>query len=681
MTNHATVMMIFLLMIFVQSIKIHAGENEKEAAKLALEYVSRVEQSPCTGGTEETLDLIFNHTTWREYTQPAILTSNFLTSVILENGGSLDTLTDEILFSLVRNNVNGQSIIFGSAIAIETGLYTKYSSFCPYAYRKNGTVFAHDISLSYNYLDSNTEWYYVLKTTDWENATRTISKIKYRSGGVSLPEQQNVLLTAKLLDGHWTMPYFDCGGGDVWMVTFSSPIFSLNGGGEPKFQGVATIDIELTNIDINQCDPDTSTFSALDVFRGTHRCPETTECNFLPGLGFKRGAYQCVCSKGYYFPDSNSEVKAFSGKDVENYLSLSNTTDFTHYTCLSCKEGCTECVDDSPCLYEFLFVFRFMVLLITMLTCTAIGILFIVTAYFRNELAIKTGSPIFLLFMCAGGMLMCSTGFFAYPKALEFLCVIQIWVFHIGFNFMYGALVVKTWRIAVIFRPTSKLQRINLPDKELLKRFFPMMIFVSVYLLAWSIAEKGETGTLETSSLLKYDVCLSSYWLYAIQCAEVCLLLVGVYICYMVRKAPGHFNESKYITWSIYNGIILGSFLLILTHLIGHSYGPDLLYLLQGLQIQAFVTITLTLIFIPKLLALYKKEDVKRANDTFATAYASKYIRTNNIEGASTKTVGTQTYENVTPDPKEKTFWTSLTKISNNRVEPIVDHLSVPTTR
>ncbi|VDI57331.1 E3 ubiquitin-protein ligase HUWE1 [Mytilus galloprovincialis] len=253
------------------------GENEKEAAKLALEYVSRVEQSPCTGGTEETLDLIFNHTTWREYTQPAILTSNFLTSVILENGGSLDTLTDEILFSLVRNNVNGQSIIFGSAIAIETGLYTKYSSFCPYAYRKNGTVFAHDISLSYNYLDSNTEWYYVLKTTDWENATRTISKIKYRSGGASLPEQQNILLTAKLSDGHWTKPYFDCGGGDVWMVTFSSAIFSLNGDGEPKFQGVATIDIELTNIDINQCDPDTSTFSALDVFRGTHRCPETTE--------------------------------------------------------------------------------------------------------------------------------------------------------------------------------------------------------------------------------------------------------------------------------------------------------------------------------------------------------------------------------------------------------------------
>lgn len=41
--------------------------------------------------------------------------------------------------------------------------------------------------------------------------------------------------------------------------------------------GVATIDIELTNIDVNQCDPDLgSSGGALDVFRGTHNCQHTT---------------------------------------------------------------------------------------------------------------------------------------------------------------------------------------------------------------------------------------------------------------------------------------------------------------------------------------------------------------------------------------------------------------------
>ena len=46
------------------------------------------------------------------------------------------------------------------------------------------------------------------------------------------------------------------------------------------YRGVATIDIELTNIDINQCDigPEgQSSDGGVDVFRGTHHCMPSTE--------------------------------------------------------------------------------------------------------------------------------------------------------------------------------------------------------------------------------------------------------------------------------------------------------------------------------------------------------------------------------------------------------------------
>lgn len=46
---------------------------------------------------------------------------------------------------------------------------------------------------------------------------------------------------------------------------------------------------------------------------------------------------------------------------------------------------------------------------------------------------------------------------------------------------------------------------------------------------------------------------------------EALLLLAGVYLCFTVRKAPAHFNESKFITWATYNAIILGSFVIMLT--------------------------------------------------------------------------------------------------------------------
>jgi hypothetical protein len=48
---------------------------------------------------------------------------------------------------------------------------------------------------------------------------------------------------------------------------------------------------------------------------------------------------------------------------------------------------------------------------------------------------------------------------------------------------------------------------------------------------------------------------------------------------------------------------------------------------------------------------LYRKEDIKRINGTFATTH-SKYIRTNNIEGAPTRNVGVQTDDHISTGSK-----------------------------
>ena len=49
------------------------------------------------------------------------------------------------------------------------------------------------------------------------------------------------------------------------------------------FRGIGTIDIELTDIDINQCDLSSDSKEdqegSIDVFRGTHHCLPTTVVN------------------------------------------------------------------------------------------------------------------------------------------------------------------------------------------------------------------------------------------------------------------------------------------------------------------------------------------------------------------------------------------------------------------
>lgn len=42
---------------------------------------------------------------------------------------------------------------------------------------------------------------------------------------------------------------------------------------------------------------------------------------------------------------------------------------------------------------------------------------------------------------------------------------------------------------------------------------------------------------------------------------ELCLLLWGIRLCIVVRKAPSEFNESRFISWAIYNETLLSLFL------------------------------------------------------------------------------------------------------------------------
>lgn len=43
----------------------------------------------------------------------------------------------------------------------------------------------------------------------------------------------------------------------------------------------------------------------------------TLQCVPIPGLGFRRGSYKCVCKHGFYFPDTLAEKKYYNGTLIE----------------------------------------------------------------------------------------------------------------------------------------------------------------------------------------------------------------------------------------------------------------------------------------------------------------------------------------------------------------------------
>lgn len=105
--------------------------------------------------------------------------------------------------------VISQSEIFGATIALDPAM-NRGEGFAPYFYKKGKQIHFSDLSeQNYNYIEK--EWY-----------------VKTRATGVA----------------NWSKPYFDVGGGDVLMATYSVPIFHT-ADGQRGFIGVVTADISL----------------------------------------------------------------------------------------------------------------------------------------------------------------------------------------------------------------------------------------------------------------------------------------------------------------------------------------------------------------------------------------------------------------------------------------------------
>ena len=115
-------------------------------------------------------------------------------------------------YSYLRFLINQFPEIYGSAIAWEPALYQN-QLIAPYVYRKDRELIDSNLnSKTYNYP----------------------AKAWYR-----LPKQSK--------KASWSPPYFDEGGGDVLMLTFSSPLFI--GDDFSRFAGVITADISLDWLD------------------------------------------------------------------------------------------------------------------------------------------------------------------------------------------------------------------------------------------------------------------------------------------------------------------------------------------------------------------------------------------------------------------------------------------------
>ena len=118
-----------------------------------------------------------------------------------------DNVEDSDVLQILQSTLERNERVFGSTIAYEPNQFKPgLEYYSPY----------------YNRMPDNTFVYSDLGTPEYDY---------FRRDWYVLPKKSGTSMVSK--------PYFDYGGGDIWMVTWSVPFFKNNG----EFKGIATADI------------------------------------------------------------------------------------------------------------------------------------------------------------------------------------------------------------------------------------------------------------------------------------------------------------------------------------------------------------------------------------------------------------------------------------------------------
>ncbi|KAI8853413.1 periplasmic binding protein-like I [Chytridium lagenaria] len=171
-----------------------------------------------------------------------------------------------------------------------------------------------------------------------------------------------------------------------------------------------------------------------------------------------------------------------------------------------------------------------------------------------------------------------------YPMRDE-SCIVFGWLKYLGFAIVFGALLVKTYRISVIFvNKRNKVRKLN--DTRM---FVYFGIFVSLWvilLVVWTVIPSQRpylqvdtvANAAKNGTILFFDEnphCEFNNYNYV--CLGAMVLTLGLV------NTPSAFNESKWISMAIYNWVVIGIVLNAISNFAVKD--PDVIFVMEALVV------------------------------------------------------------------------------------------------
>ncbi|XP_071569851.1 uncharacterized protein [Temnothorax nylanderi] len=557
--------------------------------------------------------------------------------------------SEYLLHASVLSMVEFDEDIFAAGNCYDKLQYRDRWLYCPFAHRlpNQDGILVKDLASQYKYLSNSSEWFYIAR----KNAERVIASYEQFSRGFHIytlnesahtEREEDEILTVKYEDGRWSKPYYDCGGGNIWMLTYTVPFFGYIND-TYFFKGTSGIDIDLRRVDIDQC-PLPAGSTQLNIFAASDKCKKrTTECIAIPGLGFRRGSYRCVCKRGFYYPDTKSDKRYYNGTVIEEEyerLMMGEKNQYAEsglFECLPCAEGCESCEDGSPCVVSLNWLMRTAILILECCIIACLPAVALFTWKYGHVKVVRAASPVLLRVIVLGAFFIYCTTIVMYPRPNIITCTVRVWLREIGFSLTYGALMLKTWRISVIFRVKSA-KAVKITDASLLKRLGIIVLTFSVFLSIRTLVAPPVVIVARTADDLKAYLCRTDWWDHSFTTLEVMFLVWGIRLCIVVRKTPSEFNESRFISMAIYNEFLLSVFLNVSMLFLQSPANPDLLYIIFFCHTQLTVTLLLCLIFGSKAYVVFRDGGKEEAIGKLCGATGKFLGKSSRPQGTSNQT-------------------------------------------
>ncbi|XP_061771649.1 metabotropic glycine receptor [Nerophis ophidion] len=440
-------------------------------------------------------------------------------------------------------------------------------------------------------------------------------------------------------------PYLDCRDGRFvprWMLTLSTSFYGLKPDLTPEFRGVVRVDVDIQDVDLDQC------ATGDGWFADTHQCNRTSmECVPIKGRGFRLGQYCCRCTEGYYNPDATDPDADGGGGGGGVNASESGGCYPSMPTCLPCWPDCRRCQDGAPCRVQEDWLLRAGVLAVQG-TFMALVFISMLAAYrHRRSRRIRASGLLLLEIILFGSLLLYFPVFILYFRPSTFRCILLRWVRMLGFSIVYGTLTLKMYRVLKVFLSRTAQRVPYMSSLHLLRILGVMLMTVSWFLCAWTVGVLQNRDrnipvfvTGSTSEGQDFNLCYLDRWDYMMAVAELLFLCWGSSLWTAVRPVPSAFHEPRYMGIAIHNELLLST-MFHLCRFTFPSLHPDWMLLLSFAHTHVTITVTLALLFIPKFLYMSKpgreeiaaevyedEVDLRRSylNSSFRSAWSERSV-------------------------------------------------------